>query len=225
MTRRIGILEQAVANIHRYSMPGAGIYDRVTGLLFQARYAEIADDVASVVTPGSRVLDVGCGPGTVVVDLARRLPSLALTGLDLDEPMIARANRKAARLPAGSRPAFVVADAAAMPFADGSFDLVVSSFAMHHWPDPHAGLAEMLRVLRPGGRLLIWDIAPPGGHGAAAPEETASAHGSGPRVVVVRDGTGDGHAAPRPSLLGTLRTLLLFRRLPMQRYEFTKPAA
>ena len=48
MTRRIGILEQAVANIHRYSMPGAGIYDRVTGLLFRARYAEIADDVATV---------------------------------------------------------------------------------------------------------------------------------------------------------------------------------
>jgi len=47
-----------------------------------------------------------------------------------------------------------------MPFADGSFDLVISTLSMHHWADPTAGLAEIGRVLRPGARALVWDFRP-----------------------------------------------------------------
>ena len=49
---------------------------------------------------------------------------------------------------------------ASLPFPDGSFDLVVSTLSLHHWADPQAGLAEIARVLRPGGRALIWDFRP-----------------------------------------------------------------
>jgi ubiquinone/menaquinone biosynthesis C-methylase UbiE len=162
------------------------------------------------------VLDVGCGPAEVLVRLARLSPTLRLTGVDVDAPMIDRARRKAAR--AHVAPTFVVADAASLPFADGSFDLVVSSFAVHHWPDPHAGLAEAMRVLKPGGKAIIWDIASPmamvEAHAAAA--DPAGAHGVGGHVVVRRE-------APGPGWLTALRMLLQFSRMTPQRFEFAKP--
>jgi ubiquinone/menaquinone biosynthesis C-methylase UbiE len=54
----------------------------------------------------------------------------------------------------------VVGDVASLAFPDGSFDLVMSTLSMHHWADPSAGLAEIARVLRPGGRFLVWDLRP-----------------------------------------------------------------
>jgi ubiquinone/menaquinone biosynthesis C-methylase UbiE len=76
--------------------------------------------------------------------------------------MIARARTNDGRRPPGRRPSFLVGDAAALAFPDGSFDLVVSTLSLHHWADPAAGLAEIGRVLRPGGRALIWDLRPDG---------------------------------------------------------------
>ena len=162
-------LAAAQANIRRYSMPGPVSYDLAAGLLFRDRYREIASAIADEVPAGSRLLDVGCGPGEVLNRLATLAPGIETTGLDVDEAMIDRAERKAARTVARgarTRPSFVVADVATMPFPDASFDVVVSSYAVHHWPDRHAGLAEMMRVLRPGGRAIVWDIAPP--HATAA---------------------------------------------------------
>ena len=85
-----------------------------------------------------------------------------MTGLDLDPAMIARARANADRPGNGDqrRPLFLVGDAASLAFPDGSFDLVISTLSMHHWADPAAGLTEIGRVLRPGGRALIWDLRP-----------------------------------------------------------------
>ena len=212
----------AQANIRRYSMPGPGSYDRVAHLLFDDRYRAIASAIAAEVPAGSRLLDVGCGPGEILTRLATIAPAIQATGADIDAAMIERADRKADRAVArgaATRPAFVVADAAALPFADASFDVVVSSFAVHHWPDRHAGLAEMMRVLRPGGRAIIWDIAPP--HPPER-EPTGSPRGHG---NAAQHGHGAGAAPPTPSLVATLRMLVVFRRLPSQRYDFTKPDA
>jgi SAM-dependent methyltransferase len=74
-----------------------------------------------------------------------------------------------------------------MPFGDGSFDLVVSTLSMHHWAEPTAGMTEIGRVLRPGGRALIWD-ARPGvwpRHGRP-PDPVEHARGSALRVVSAR---------------------------------------
>ena len=216
-------LASAQANIRRYSMPGPGSYDRVAHLLFDDRYRAIASAIAAEVPAGSRLLDIGCGPGEILARLATIAPAIQTTGADIDAAMIERADRKADRAVARgatSRPTFVVADAAALPFADASFDVVVSSFSVHHWPDRPAGLAEAFRVLRPGGRAIVWDIAPPHPTGD---EPAASAHGHG-----AAHGHGDraGHQGPpTPSLLATLRMLVIFRRMPSQRYDFTKPEA
>jgi len=212
----------AQANIRRYSMPGARSYDLVAGLAFRSRYEAIAEAIAAQVPAGSLLLDVGCGPGEVLNRLATIAPGIDATGLDVDAAMIGRARGKAARSgrAPGHGPRFVVADVAAMPFRDASFDVVVSSYAVHHWPDRQAGFAEVMRVLKPGGRAIVWDVAPP--HPAADGAGSTPGHGHDPHAAAAHDGSGE---ATSPSLLATLRMLLLFRRLPAQRYDFTKPAA
>jgi SAM-dependent methyltransferase len=164
----------------------ASAYDAVSHrVLLRSFFERIAEDVATVAAPGARVLEVGCGPGRLSILLARR-HGLEVTGLDLDPAMIERARANAARSQDSDArgPSFVVADVASMGFPDASFDLVLSTLSMHHWTDPAAGLAEMARVLRPGGRTLIWDLRPgivP--FHRAVPDPLKHVHGSPLRVV------------------------------------------
>ncbi len=104
------------------------IYDAMSRLLLSSFYRGVAADVAQVASPEARILEVGCGPGHLSVQMARDY-GLDVTGLDLDPTMIERAQANAARgASAGEpQPSFVVGDVAALPFADASFDLVVST--------------------------------------------------------------------------------------------------
>jgi SAM-dependent methyltransferase len=127
-------------------------------LLFRSLFAGIARDIAAVAPTGAQVLEVGCGPGRLSILLARE-HGLHVTGLDLDPAMIERARANNERSPHRVRPpSFLVGDVGALAFRAGSFDLVVSTLSMHHWADPAAGLAEIGRVLSPGGRALVWDF-------------------------------------------------------------------
>ena len=141
-------------------MGDAARYDSLSGRLLGSFYASVAADVARVAPEGGKVLDVGCGPGHLANRLARD-HGLEVTGLDLDAAMIERARANAVQsVVAERRPTFVVGGVAALPFPDGSFDLVVSTLSMHHWADATAGQAEIGRVLRTGARALVWDIRP-----------------------------------------------------------------
>jgi ubiquinone/menaquinone biosynthesis C-methylase UbiE len=100
------------------------------------------------------VLDVGTGPG-VLLELASLRPDLRLTGVDLSADMVANATRNLAAHPNASAQ---VGDVTALPFLDGTFDLVVSSFSAHHWDHPEAAVPELARVLRPAGRLRVYDF-------------------------------------------------------------------
>jgi SAM-dependent methyltransferase len=135
-------------------------YDALSGFLLGSLFKGIAADVAAGVPAGARILEVGCGPGHLSIALADP-HGLDVTGIDLDPAMIERARANASRtIDEEGRPSFMAADVASLPFADASFDLVVSTFSMHHWADPTAGLAEVGRVLRPGARALVWDFRP-----------------------------------------------------------------
>jgi ubiquinone/menaquinone biosynthesis C-methylase UbiE len=162
-------------------------YDAMSRRLLGSLFRPIAADVAAVAPDGARVLEVGCGPGHLSIQLTRQ-HSLDVSGLDLDPAMIERARANADRAGEGDerRPSFLVGDVASLPFPDGSFDLVVSTMSMHHWADPTAGLAEINRVLRPGARALIWDFRPGVRplHGNP-PDVVEHTHGSALRVVSV----------------------------------------
>lgn len=132
------------------------LYDFMAGRVLRRMYRRIAQDVAAAAAPGARVLDVGTGPGILLVELARLRPDLVLTGVDLSSDMVEKAQRHLARY--GDRVSVRTADVVSLPFPDGSFDLVVSSLSMHHWDHPEAAAPELARVLRPGGRIQIYDM-------------------------------------------------------------------
>lgn len=140
---RMGRFEKRFVNGARHS-------DRVAGQV--ERRLRTVDP-----RPGQRLLDVGCGNGAAVIRAARAL-GLDAVGVDVDPGQIAAAEDAAAGL-AGVR--FLVADAASLPFADGEFDLVHTSKTTHHIRDWPQALAEMARVLGPGGHLLYSDFAVP----------------------------------------------------------------
>jgi SAM-dependent methyltransferase len=128
----------------------AGAYDRLTARITLTVAVPLLD--AASVGAGTRVLDVGCGPG-VVCGLAAERRALP-TGVDVAPGMLAEARRRHPHLP------FLQADAVALPFEDGAFDACVGNFVLNHLPAPEAAAGELARVLAPGGSLALslWDV-------------------------------------------------------------------
>jgi SAM-dependent methyltransferase len=144
---------------------GAGLYNAVAPTILRPLYRRVAEDV--VTDPGFAgmpellaVLEIGSGPGELAIEIARRMPGGEVVGIDLAQAMIDRALDRARTARLDERVRFQLADAAALPFADASFDLVVSTLSLHHWSEPAAVFGEIGRVLRPGGLALIYDLRP-----------------------------------------------------------------
>lgn len=112
---------------------------------------EVLGDVA-----GLEVLDAACGTGRYALLLARR--GARVSGIDASKDMLAHARRKADEL--GLAVDLRLGDVARLPFPDGSFDLAICALAFCHWPDIRPAVAELARVLRPGGRLIVSDFHP-----------------------------------------------------------------
>jgi ubiquinone/menaquinone biosynthesis C-methylase UbiE len=115
----------------------------------------------ALIQPGNSVLDIGCGTGEVTWRAKSRAGSGQVYGIDPAPEMIAVARKKAVRLNLDID--FRVGVIESLPFPDSSLDVVTSSLMMHHLPDElkRRGLAEIYRVLQPGGRLLIADFMRP----------------------------------------------------------------
>ncbi|BBY39745.1 methyltransferase [Mycobacterium mantenii] len=104
------------------------------------------------VPQGGIALDVGSGPGNITASLARAAgPEGLALGVDISEPMLARAVRNEA----GPQVGFIKADAQRLPLRDNTIDVAISTAVLQLVPDPSAALAEIARVLRPGGRLAV----------------------------------------------------------------------
>jgi demethylmenaquinone methyltransferase / 2-methoxy-6-polyprenyl-1,4-benzoquinol methylase len=111
--------------------------------------------------PIRRVLDIGCGTGDLARQVARRYPGSTVLAADFTGPMLRNAQRRGARVAEGDRVRLVRATALRLPFPDGSFDLVTNAFLARNLTSLPGGLAEMRRVLRPGGVLLTLEITEP----------------------------------------------------------------
>jgi ubiquinone/menaquinone biosynthesis C-methylase UbiE len=131
-------------------------YDLLSRRVLRRMYRRLATDVAEVAPDGGAVLDVGTGPGILLVELAARRPDLRLTGVDLSPDMVSAATRNIE--PFRERASARVGDVTDLPFPDRSFDLIVSSLSLHHWDRPDAAVPELARILRPGGRVYIYDF-------------------------------------------------------------------
>jgi demethylmenaquinone methyltransferase/2-methoxy-6-polyprenyl-1,4-benzoquinol methylase len=140
----------------------AGVYDLMNSAMtagLHHQWRQRAVDRAQV-GPGSDALDICCGTGDLALELRRRIgPDGRVVGSDFSEPMLDLARRKSGE--EGLPVEFGWADALDLPYGDASFDAVTIGFGARNLADLDRGLAEMARVLRPGGRLVILEITRP----------------------------------------------------------------
>jgi ubiquinone/menaquinone biosynthesis C-methylase UbiE len=106
--------------------------------------------------PRGDVLEIGAGSGAMAAELLAVYPEVSLTVTDVDQAMVEAASARLSQF--GDRATARYADANALPFADGTFDVVLSWVMLHHTLEWEKALAEAIRVLRPGGQLVGYDL-------------------------------------------------------------------
>ena len=158
-------------------IPGvvAVLYEKLVATSLAPFYGNVAAEITASLASG-RILDVGTGPGYLLVQIAQRNPHLTLLGLDLSRRMLKIAASTTTRRGAYTKvttadealqvlgPAaeggthLVRGDVQNLPFRCGVFDRVVSTLSLHHWRDPVKAIQECVRVTAPGGECWIYDL-------------------------------------------------------------------
>jgi SAM-dependent methyltransferase len=131
----------------------AEAYDRYMGAWSRQLSPQLVEFAG--VRPGQRVLDVGCGPGALTAELAGRLGAQSVSAVDPSESFVAAARTRHPGVDVRA------ATAESLPYPDGTFDAALAQLVVHFMADPVSGLAEMARVMRPGGvaAACVWDYA------------------------------------------------------------------
>lgn len=136
---------------------GSRIYNLTMVRLTRRLHQRVIEDLVPLRLDEGKVLDAGTGPGTLARDIARHFPQLQVYGIDLSADMIKLAREHAKREGVEKRVQFDIGDVAHLPYPDHSFDVVVSTISLHHWQELERPLRELYRVLRPDGRVWIYD--------------------------------------------------------------------
>ncbi|MFC1607379.1 class I SAM-dependent methyltransferase [Candidatus Latescibacterota bacterium] len=138
--------------------PGTVFYNMVSKTrIFQRHYDLIAEDITGYRSEGS-ILDIGTGPGWLLIKLHQISSRLQVTGLDVSPSMVTKARNNLAKAGLSHVIEVKEGNASSLPFGDCSFDVVVSTGSIHHWKYPSTALDEIHRVLKNGGYGLIYDL-------------------------------------------------------------------
>jgi demethylmenaquinone methyltransferase/2-methoxy-6-polyprenyl-1,4-benzoquinol methylase len=141
----------------------ARTYDRLNRVMtlgLDRRWRKCAVREFSILNSQFSILDVACGTGDMAISLAEQ--GCTVTGIDLSEEMLTIARQKTASATSHLSPfTFHLANAEALPFPDATFDAVTCAFGVRNFVHLEKGLSEMLRVLKPGGRMVILELATP----------------------------------------------------------------
>lgn len=134
-------------------------YDGFTRLFFGKKFEKIVEAIRP--KAGSHLIDIGCGPGEVLLQIHKKYPHVKLIGLDIDPEILKIAEKKLKKM--NIHIPLKEASATEIPFPDESFDIAVSSLMIHHLKteDKKKFLHEAFRILRPGGKMYLFDFAPP----------------------------------------------------------------
>lgn len=158
---RLPLARRLLKLVHPEAIPGPAtpIYNAVSSSrIFQWHYDLVARDIARYCAQGT-LLDVGTGPGWLLLKLHEAAPGMRLVGLDASPAMVAQAQRNAEQAGLATKIEVTAGHAGHLPFPDGTVDLVVSTGSIHHWKEPVAALNEVHRVLKSGGQALVYDLA------------------------------------------------------------------
>jgi len=172
-------------------------YDEWIAAEFQDQYEVNWDVLTRYIDPSLRILDVGCGPGDLSIRLSQKCHEV--WGVDLTPEMIELAEKKVECEPAAGNIFFQQADACELPFDDHCFDTVLTVNALQTMEEPQLALAEMRRVLRPGGELLLITYC----HGESSPMDNQSLL----NWVVKYGGQAVWHTFRLPQLVGLLQDI------------------
>jgi ubiquinone/menaquinone biosynthesis C-methylase UbiE len=147
-------------DVHRFDR-WARTYDRhwMQRLIFDRVHRTVLDLAAQEVVQPTAILDIGCGTGRLLRAAELRFPGAELVGVDAAGEMVRQAEPSR---PRGGPLRFQQATAEELPFPAARFDLVFSTLTFHHWHDQRQGVAEVARVLAPGGSWLLADFIPSG---------------------------------------------------------------
>ena len=113
---------------------------------------------AVVLKNHGEAVDLGCGAGQLVMEMAQKAPGLHMTGIDLSEKILADARQSTQQLGLEDRVNFHLGNVEDIPFPDQSLDLVISTASLHHWTDPVKVLNDIDRVLKPSGAYYVFDL-------------------------------------------------------------------
>jgi SAM-dependent methyltransferase len=138
--------------------PGSLLYNALSRTkIFLQHYELVARDIARY-GAAECILDIGTGPGHLLLAMRKTFPDAKLVGVDISTPMVEQARRNMETHGRDPRIEVWVAGAHALPFADGVFDRVVSTGSLHHWKTPLHALFEAHRVVKADGYVLLYDL-------------------------------------------------------------------
>jgi ubiquinone/menaquinone biosynthesis C-methylase UbiE len=146
--------------LHPEGIPAgaAKVYNKISGTsIFLRHYDLIAEDVVKFCSNG-KLLDIGTGPARLLIPLHRQAPGLQLTGTDISQAMVIEAKRNIAAAGLSDTINTCQAGAKQLPFENNYFDIVISTGSLHHWKEPLECMAEIHRVLKPGGIAMMYDL-------------------------------------------------------------------